>query len=84
MTAARSGHMATLLTNGRVLVAAGQSVTGTVDSAELYDPASGHWSTTGSMMEPRAYHAAARLATGQILVAGGGTSPYEGELYNPR
>src|SRR5438105_1762049 len=41
----RSGHTATLLPNGKVLVAGGYSG-GPLDSAELYDPATGTWSVT--------------------------------------
>src|SRR6266513_2518775 len=42
----RIGHTATLLPNGKVLVAGGQNIFigGNLASAELYDPASGTWS----------------------------------------
>src|SRR5262249_46802808 len=63
MHAARAQHTATLLPDGRVLVAGG--VDGNNDetnhalaSAELYDPATGKWSATGSMRWPRAFHTA--------------------------
>ena len=50
----RSLHTATLLPNGKVLVTGGlvNSVTITA-SAELYDPATGVWSSTGSLAEAR-------------------------------
>lgn len=48
MTIPREKATATLLGNGRVLVAGGGNPSATV-SAELYDPASGRWSATGSM-----------------------------------
>ena len=44
LATARVGHTATMLNNGKVLVAGGSS-TGTLDSAELYDPATGTWTT---------------------------------------
>jgi galactose oxidase-like protein/Kelch motif protein len=76
MTFARSGHTATLLRSGKVLVAGGwvSPAEFTTSSAELYDPATGRWSVTGSMKSARAFHAAALLASGKVLVAGGRSS----------
>jgi hypothetical protein len=84
---ARDSHTATLLPNGKVLVAGG-SITGSVplDSAELYDPATGTWDSTGSLDTARGGHTATLLPSGEVLVAGGnGTSGYlnSGELYDP-
>lgn len=67
---ARDSHSATLLADGKVLVAGGYSVS----SAEVFDPASSTWSTTGAMSVPRLDHTSSRLADGTVLVAGG-TSP---------
>jgi hypothetical protein len=67
----------TLLKDGRVLVAGGgQHLTndGTgaaLASAELYDPVDETWASTGSMLTPRALHAAVLLRDGRVLVAGG-------------
>src|SRR5438105_707186 len=44
MSTARAFHTATLLPNGKVLVAGGDAAP---TSAELYDPATGTWSPTG-------------------------------------
>ena len=66
-------HTATLLPNGKVLVAAGADDSGAVvlSSAELYDPATGSWSSTGSLGTARFRHTATLLPSGKVLVAGG-------------
>ena len=70
----RTGHTATLLPDGTVLVAGGQPC-GKDDAylatAERYDPATGAWSAAGSMADPREGHTAALLSDGTVLVAGG-------------
>lgn len=78
MTTAREHASATLLANGRVLVAGGGNPRATL-SAELYDPASGRWTPTGRMTD---YHgpAAVLLQDGRVLLAGGG---YAGDVYSP-
>jgi len=68
LATARLNHTATLLHNGKVLVAGG--FTG-VASAELYDPATGIWTTTGSHAVGRYYHTATLLPNGKVLVVGG-------------
>jgi hypothetical protein len=69
MTEARTQYTATLLSDGKVLVAGGGD-RGTT-SAELYDPGSGTWSATGSMHGARRGQTATRLLNGTVLVAGG-------------
>ena len=92
MRTAREGHTATLLRDGRVLVAGGSdNGTHTLDSAELYDPSSGTWSFAGHMTVPRVAHVAVLLGNGSVLIAGGGRGDRPGgyiayqnaETYNP-
>src|SRR5450631_2265432 len=56
LATARGGHTATLLPNGKVLVAGGEGTSVSNEylaSAELYDPASGTWTATGSLATAR-------------------------------
>ena len=84
MSAMRVAHSATLLPNGKVLVAGGSNG-GYLSSAELYDPSSGSWTTTGSLASTRGYHTATLLPNGKVLVAGGsnGSALSTAELYDP-
>jgi hypothetical protein len=82
MSAQRTMHTATLLPDGRVLIAGGGSA-----SAELYDPTTGTFSPTGSLSMPRSGHTATLLADGRVLIAGGGTTGAlagTAELYDPQ
>ena len=85
---ARSGHEATLLANGRVLVTGG--VIG-ARSEEIYDPATNAWYSTTPMLSERLNHTATRLHSGKVLVVGGfnysNTEPFgwlsSAEIYDP-
>jgi hypothetical protein len=96
MNIARAFHTATLLQNGQVLVAGGLCThsaqcagagTDPTATAELYNPATGQWTFTGSMSTPRQGHTATLLANGDVLVTGGFTDSElivdRAELYNP-
>ena len=92
MTVPREGHTATMLRDGRVLVAGGSdNGIHTLDSAEIYDPSSGTFYRTGHLHQPRVAHVAALLGTGKVLIAGGGRGGMPGgyisydtaELYDP-
>jgi hypothetical protein len=67
---ARVGQTATLLTNGKVLIAGGKGDSLTA-SAELYDPKTGTFTETGSLMTARYKHTAGLLPDGRVLIAGG-------------
>lgn len=90
MSVRRSGHAATLLNNGQILITGGTYTSGPwADTAELYDPTTGTFSLTGAMARGRAQHTATLLLDGRVLVAGSacegfvcGTSP-RAELYDP-
>lgn len=71
MTQQRADHTATLLGNGKVLIAGGWDGLQTVAGAELYDPSTRTFTTTGSMSTARYDHTAALLADGRVLIAGG-------------
>jgi hypothetical protein len=89
LTGSRESHTATLLLNGKVLVAGGFDASvggGTVATCELYDPATGTWTGTGSLNEGRYLHTATLLPSGKVLVAAGvsgGAYIASAELYDP-
>ena len=84
----RDAHTAILLPTGKVLVAGGE-ISGApfplLSTAELYDPATGLWTVTGSLSLAREYHTATLLTNGVVLVAGGeaGGATSSAELYDP-
>jgi WD40 repeat protein len=90
MTTSRSSHTATLLPNGKVLIAGGQSRVGAVGSsavasAEVYDPTTNTFAVIGAMSTPRSGHTATLLPNGKVLITGGYASDVQSsaELYDP-
>jgi N-acetylneuraminic acid mutarotase len=90
MSTARTGHTATLLPNGQVLVVGGQGQESysspPLASAEIYNPATDKWSPATSMITARTNHTATLLPNGQVLVVGGfaGLHPLANvEIYDP-
>lgn len=89
----RTGHTATLLPDGRVLVAAGYSDSlGTwLTAAEIYNPVTNIWTSTGSLATGRWTHTATLLNDGRVLATGGENYNFCGtvctlesaEIYNP-
>ena len=86
MAKTRVASSATLLKNGRVLVAGGY-YDNSIDlaTAELYDPSTGAFTPTGNMTAARAWHSATLLLDGRVLIAGGMDSRglRSAELYDP-
>jgi hypothetical protein len=96
MLTEQESHMASLLINGKVLVAGGAVEIGgndgasiqdvAVADAELYDPATGTFTATGKMTIPRVNHTATVLPDGEVLMAGGSWDISVGisaDLYDP-
>jgi hypothetical protein len=93
MNEGRALHTGTLLQDGMVLVAGGGEFNMSSDgesnpplkSAELWDPATGQWTKTGDMTEPRGFQTATLLQDGKVLMAGGSesTNGTTAELYDP-
>ena len=81
MAIARASHTATLLQDGRVLIAGGVNTSGDIITAEIYDPNNQSFSLTNNMLHLRPDHTATLLKDGRILIAGGNTNT--AELYNP-
>ena len=86
----RGGHTATLLEDGRVLIAGGfdTNTRTQVNSAEIYDPDTGTFELTGPMRERRWGHNAILLDDGRVLIVGGNISSFIGktagaEIYDP-
>ncbi len=87
-----SGATFTVLPNGKALVVGGQTRSNnfiTTASAELYDPATGKWTLTGSLKVARFDHTATLLPNGKVLVVGGQSGDTtasrlsSAELYDP-
>ena len=92
MTSPRYVATAVLLANAKVLIAGGTSTSdasgsGALNSAELYDPATGTVTPTGSFVGNRFFAAATLLDNGMVLMTGGanatGTPVSTSNLYNP-
>src|SRR5581483_9740154 len=72
LNVARAYHTATLLNDGRVLIAGGFDANSDVlNSFDIYDPRSGSFSATGTMTTTRTYHTATLLPNGMVLIVGG-------------
>jgi hypothetical protein len=68
-----AGHTATLLPNGKILIAGGKQKSSgiPVTTAQLYDPTTRKFTATGAMIGARYEHTATLLNNGLVLIAGG-------------
>ncbi len=93
MNSPRQSPSATLLPGGKVLVAGGlyewprpndiaPKPGAVLRSAEIYDPATGNWTATGSLVTPRVVHSATLMNNGKVLVTGGGREEYPFDHHN--
>lgn len=89
---ARSGHQATLLSDGRVLISGGRtgSPSSVVSATEIFDPSTGTFTAGPDMLQGRINFSATALPDGTVLIAGGQTNTSSvypatlaAELYNP-
>jgi hypothetical protein len=82
----RHGHTATLLNDGRVLVAGGRNTNEFLNSVEIFDPETNTWTHSGYLHLERSQHTANLLSDGKILFIGG-YSPIgvlnQCEIYDP-
>ena len=88
MKTARYWHTATLLPNGKVLVAGGfgYGINTATNGAELFNPSTGKWALTGTMNTTREHHTATLLPNGQVLIVGGSSNAgitNAVEMFNP-
>lgn len=89
LTDATTGHTATVLENGKVLVAGGWNGESPLAKAEVYDPETGTWAITGNLVGARYWHTATLLKNNKVLVAGGSddgdlaSTLATAELYDP-
>ena len=70
MSQFRRQHTATLLLNGKVLVAGGAPFLPAATS-ELYDPVTTTWTNSGALSIGRKFHTATLLTDGSVMVTGG-------------
>jgi hypothetical protein len=81
-----------ILADGRVLVTGGSQVanqlTGVAYHAQMWNPATGHWTAGASATKPRLYHSISMLLPDATVLTGGGGAPgpvknLNAEIYYP-
>ena len=92
MLTPRTNHSATLLQDGRVLIAGGMIEDGMVRASEIYDPTTHSFAEVADLNDERWGHEALLLQDGRVLIIGGRRGDFNlqdvqnvtsAELYNP-
>src|ERR1051325_3191108 len=74
MSVGRAGQTATMLADGRILLAGGTGndpLAGVLDTAEIYDSRTNRWSVAPPLTTARSMHTASLLGNGSVLAVGG-------------
>lgn len=82
---ARGSHTATLLSDGKILVAGGEDQNGTLRSYEIYDPYTKSWTANPNrkgLPVPCSQHTATQLKDDLVLLTGGSVDPYTTQIYS--
>src|SRR5205823_660423 len=83
----RTGHTATALSDGRILITGGRDDAGNlVAASEIFDPETQTSSASATLNTARVDHTATVLADGRVLVAGGSNDSgplSSGEIFDP-
>lgn len=79
----RAGSVATLLSDGRVLVTGGFNASGDVAAAEIFDPATARFVRIADMNAPHSHHTATALPNGDVLIAGDTAELFDGSHFIP-
>ena len=86
MSVARTFHSATLLADGRVLIAGGSDERGRSSGADIFDPATNRFVPTGNLLDAQSSQEGTLLRSGEVLITGGSTATRRearAELYDP-
>jgi len=90
LNTSRLEHAATLLANGNLLISGGNNVTSTtttvLSSAELYNPSTGKWTSTGSLTDARVGHTTTLTVSGGVMAVSGSDANNDltsCEMYTP-
>ncbi|MGH8094114.1 MAG: kelch repeat-containing protein [Chthoniobacterales bacterium] len=75
MQTGRNQHTATLLSGGKVLLAAGSTDTAPLKSAEVFGPTNNSFTAVGNLVTARKSHTATLLSNNQVLITGGKVPP---------
>jgi hypothetical protein len=78
----RTGHAATLLSNGQILVTGGTGLAGIVSQSELYSPTANTWTLAAPLNLPRYLQSSIQLSDGRVMIVGG-TPGYIPEFWKP-